>query len=146
MSAHNDLDLTCPDCGEEFRGILWAAIHAKQDPELRELLLGGELNLIACTKCGKTNFYENFLLYQDPALQLVAYVYPQADQDREAELRPLMERGFKEVQETFPIKERFTRPPQLFFGLASLVEAIREEEEAALKKEVEEARRQTKTS
>ncbi len=140
VSAFNDLDLACPDCGEEFRGTVWTAIHAQQDPELKELLLGGEMNLLACSHCGKTNFFENFLLYQDPALDLVAYVYPQADEAREAELRPLMEQGFKEVQETFPLKERFRRPPQLFFGLAALVEVIRAEEREALQKEVEAAR------
>ena len=56
MSAFNDLDITCEKCGEEFRGTVWTAIHAGVDPELKELLLGGELNMVMCTKCSHVAF------------------------------------------------------------------------------------------
>ncbi len=76
MSAFNEINVTCENCGEEFKGTIWTAIHAAADPELKQLLLGGELNILFCPKCSHTFFYEHFLLYQDPRIKLVAYVYP----------------------------------------------------------------------
>src|SRR5438445_5008359 len=98
MSTFNDIDITCEECGEEFRGTVWVAVHAGQDPELKDLLLGGELNLVSCPECGHVTFQDHFLIYQEPAAGLVAYVYPEAQRDREAELRKLMRSGVHEAQ------------------------------------------------
>jgi hypothetical protein len=140
VSAHNEIDVTCPECDNKFKGIIWTAINAKEDPELKELLLGGELNILMCPECAHTFFYEHFLLYQDPLLNLVAYVYPPDEEDQREELEILMQRGFKEAQETFDPKDRLPYGPQLFFGLDRLIEKIRVEEERLLEEEVARAR------
>src|SRR3954469_4499031 len=80
MSNFNDIDITCEQCGQEFRGTVWTAVHAGQDPELKVLLLGGELNLVMCPQCGYVAYHDRFILYQDPAAEIVAYVYPQAQE------------------------------------------------------------------
>jgi hypothetical protein len=131
MSTFNDIDVECPQCGEEFRGTVWVAIHAGQDPELKDLLLGGELNLISCPECGLISFQEQFLIYQEPAAELVAYVYPDAERGQEAELRKLMLSGFQQAQETLPKKERLSYDPVLVFGLEELIEMLRDEESLA---------------
>jgi len=41
MSAFNEIDATCVDCAEDFRATVWTAIHAKEDPELKDLMQGG---------------------------------------------------------------------------------------------------------
>ncbi len=142
MSTFNELDVTCEQCGEEFNGTVWTAIHAGEDPELKDLLLGGELNILFCPKCAHTFYYEHFLLYQDPRLRLVAYVYPPAEENRRAELEILMKRGFSEAQETFKPKDRLLYGPSLFFGLDELQARIRHEEERLVKEDVEKVRKQ----
>ena len=127
MSAYNDLDITCEQCGEEFRGTVWTAIHAGVDPELKDLLLGGELNMVMCPKCSHVAFQDHFLIYQEPADELVAYVYPENQEENREELRLMMLKGFREAQEGFEPKARLNYEPVLFFGLESLVEHINEE-------------------
>lgn len=127
MSAFNDLDIVCTQCEEEFRGTVWTAIHAGVDPELKDLLMGGELNMVACPKCGFVSFQDNFLIFQEPEDELVAYVYPENQEELRAEMHGLMMAGFKEAQLGFPEKERLAYDPVLFFGLESLVEMIQEE-------------------
>jgi hypothetical protein len=143
MSAHNEIDVECEQCGEKFKGVIWTAINAVQDPELKDLLVGGELNILFCPKCSYTFFYEHFLLYQDPRLKLVAYVYPPEQEDQRNDLEVLMQRGFEEAQAAFDAKDRLPYRPTLFFGLDELKERIKEGEEKLLEEEVAEARRRS---
>lgn len=131
MSTFNDIDIDCEHCGETFRGTVWVGVHAGQDPELKELLLGGELNLVACTHCGHVAFHDQFLLYQDPAAELIAYVYPESQQSQLEELHKLMLIGFNEAQVGVPEHERKTYQPLLVFGLESLIEMLKKEDELA---------------
>ena len=104
MSTFNDIDIECTECGQEYRGTVWVGIHAGQDPELKDLLLGGELNIVSCTGCSYVSFQERFLIYQEPAAELVAYVYPEIQHNEAAELKKLMLAGFHEAQEVLPEK------------------------------------------
>jgi hypothetical protein len=139
MSAFNDLNIECENCGEEFRGTVWTAIHAKQDPELKDLLLGGEINLIMCPDCGQVAFHDHFLIYQDPEIELIAYVYPETQASEREVLEKEMKRGFSEAQAVFETKDRFTYEPILVFGLESLVEMLHSETEEGEQYDVAEA-------
>src|SRR5580700_2358509 len=102
MSNFNEIDVKCPQCEEDFRGAVWTAVHAGTDPELKDLLLGGELNLVQCTHCGNVFYYEHFMLYQDPKEEIVAYVHRESDQEEEKLLHISMKKGFEEAQEILP--------------------------------------------
>ncbi len=140
MSVHNEVDVDCAQCGKEFKGTVWTSINARQDPELKEMLLGGEINILFCPECSHTFYYEHFLLYLDPRLNLAAYVYPLEDESHNVELEVMMKKGFAEAQATFNPKDRLTCEPTLMFGLDELQRKIREEEERVLTEEVEKAR------
>jgi len=131
MSTFNDIDISCEECGHEFRGTIWTAVHAGEDPELKELLLGGELNMVMCPECSHVAFQDHFVLYQDPPAELAAYVYP-AHQVREADsLRKMMVQSFREAQEVYAPKDRKSYDPVLLFGLEALVEMMTQEEARA---------------
>jgi len=131
MSTFNDIDIECPECGEKYRGTVWVGVHAGQDPELKDLLLGGELNLVSCPECAQVAFQEHFLIYQEPAADLVAYVYPEGQRESETELRRLMLSGFQEAQGQMPAKYHLDYEPVLMFGLESLIELLEREIEIA---------------
>lgn len=136
MSNFNDINITCEPCGEEFRGTVWTAVNAKQDPELKDILLGGELNMVMCPKCSHVGYQEHFVLYQDPAEELVAYVYPAAQQGEAEVLKVVMLQGFREAQEVYDPKDRLTYEPVLMFGLASLVDMLKTEENRAAQSQI----------
>jgi hypothetical protein len=140
VSAFNEIDVTCEECGEEFKGTVWTAVHAAQNPELKDLLLGGELNILFCPKCAHTFFYDHFLLYQDPRLKLVAYVHPIGDEHQREELEVMMHRGFDEAQAAFDPKDRLPYRPVLYFGLDQLKDDVRRREDKLVDEEVAEAR------
>lgn len=136
MSTFNDIEITCEKCGNEFRGTIWTAVHAKEDPELKVLLFGGELNLVMCLECAHVSFQDHFVLYQDPAAELVAYVHPASRAGDASTLQTIMMQGFREAQEVFDSKDRLNYDPILVFGLESLVEMMRLEEERAEESQV----------
>ncbi|MFA5975651.1 MAG: CpXC domain-containing protein [Elusimicrobiota bacterium] len=138
MSTYNDIDITCEQCGEEFQGTVWTAVHAGQDPELKELLLGGELNLIMCPECSYVTYQDHFVLYQDPQAELVAYIYPLSQKEQAEELRVMMIEGFRHAQLVYAEKNRIPYDPILLFGLESLIEMMDHEEELAEQSQIAE--------
>lgn len=128
MSTFNELDIACEECGEEFKGTIWTAIHAGQDPELKDMLLGGELNMVMCPKCSHVAYQDHFVLYQDPPAELAVYIYPPSQQSEEEFLRKAMHTSFHEAQELYGPKERKNYEPILIFGMEALVQMMEEEE------------------
>jgi len=139
MSAHNDLDITCGACTEEFQGTVWTAVNAKQDPELKDLLLGGELNLVMCPRCSQVFYHESFLIYHDSKEEVLAYVYPEEQAEQRDDIAGVMMKGFQEAQAGLPAKERLTYPPMAIFGLETLVELLHEEQPLVNQSDVAEA-------
>lgn len=127
MSNHNDIDIVCERCTSEFRGTIWTAIHAGEDPELKDILLGGELNMVMCPQCAHVSYQDHFVLYQDPQAEVVAYVYPPTAQPEVESLTKMMFKGFEDAQLAFEPKDRLTYSPVLMFGLESLVEMMTKE-------------------
>lgn len=139
MSAFNEIDITCPVCGEEFQGMVWTAVHAKEDPALKDILLGGELNLLMCPKCSHVAYQDSFVLYQDSAAELIAYIYPPAQRLDEEFLRKTMLLNFHEAQKLYEAKDKKDYEPILIFGLATFVEMMHEEESRAEQSQIAEA-------
>ncbi len=127
MSTFNEIDIACEECGEEFKGTIWTAIHAAEDAELKDILLGGELNIVMCPKCAHLAYQEHFVLYQDPLAELVAYIYPPAQRTEEDFLRKSMIVSFKDAQDIYPPHLRKDFDPLLIFGLETFVEMMEQE-------------------
>ena len=139
MSTFNDIDVECEECGEEFKGVVWTAVHAQQDPELKDLLLGGELNILFCPKCSHVAYQDHFVLYQDPLAELIAYIYPPA-QERDAEfLQKTMMVNFAEAQMVYEPKDRKDYDPILVFGLDAFVRMMEREDRRAEQSQIAEA-------
>jgi len=139
MSTFNEINISCPNCGKEYKGIIWTAIHASQDPELKDLLLGGEINLLMCPDCAHVAYQEHFILYQDPAAELVAYIYPPSQQEGEEFLHTSIMNSFKDAQAIYPPKDRKDYDPILVFGLEKFVGMMQEEDRWAAQSQVAEA-------
>jgi hypothetical protein len=139
MSAFNEIDVACENCGEEFKATVWTAVHAGEDSVLKDILFGGELNLLMCPKCSHVAYYDHFVLYQDLQAELVAYIYPAVQQVDEEFLRQSTLKSFREAQELASPKDRKDYDPLLVFGLETFIEMMREEESRAEESQVAEA-------
>ena len=65
MSQKRKHEIACPLCGREQPVELWDSITVDTDPELREELLQGRVNRVACVGCQKSFRVDKPLIYRD---------------------------------------------------------------------------------
>ncbi|OGS22492.1 MAG: hypothetical protein A2314_08325 [Elusimicrobia bacterium RIFOXYB2_FULL_50_12] len=128
VSASKLEEIRCP-CGEIFEAELWNAINASDDPELKEELLAGEINVVCCPVCGQLFYAEHFLLYQDSAAEILAFIYPSSFISQASHCMARMQEDFGRAMAELPEASRISYEPILLFGLDTLVELIHEENE-----------------
>jgi hypothetical protein len=75
--------VTCPACGREHDVKLVQNINAQTDPDAKQKLLAGELNVLAC-ECGRRTQLVSELLYYDPISELTIYVSPEGGKGEQA--------------------------------------------------------------
>jgi hypothetical protein len=128
MSISNLEEIKCP-CGEVFEAELLSAISVSDNPELKEALISGEINIVCCPACGEMFHAERFILYHDSKNELIAFVYPTSFQSQAAQCRKKMQSEFKAAVENFEDKNKIAYEPLLFFGIEELAMLLKAEQE-----------------
>lgn len=121
-------EIRCP-CGEVFEAELWNAINAQEDPELKEALQCGEINVVCCPACSQIFYAEHFVLYHDSAKELLAFVYPSSFESQATHCAAKMKEDFQRALGDNDHQHRITYEPILLFGLDVLVELLHAEDE-----------------
>jgi hypothetical protein len=137
MTISNIEKIKCPQ-GHLFEASLLSAISVADNPELKEALIAGEINLVSCPVCGEMFFAECFILYHDSENELIAFVYPLSFQEQAAQCKAKMKKEFDLALANFEERRKINYEPILLFGIEDLVLLLRseqniEDEEAILK-------------
>lgn len=130
MSFLVEKEVVCTLCEFPNQAELWSIVNVKSDPELRDILLGGELNMVECKSCRKIFYAEHFLLYHDPDSELMAFVYPLPyGQEKE--------RWETKTRDDFAKSETpVSYLPLTMFGLDALVRLVEWDEEVKVQGEI----------
>ncbi len=136
MSYLGQQESACTYCQYPNEVEVWSIINVNTDPELRDLLLGGEINMAECASCKKIFYAEHFLLYHDPAYELMAFVYPGAYLEEKPKWEEKTKIDFEGTQSTVPENERQSYLPVTLFGLDQLVFQVEDDEEHAIQGEI----------
>lgn len=128
MSFSSEQDVRCP-CGEEFEARLWSAVNAQDDPPLREEILAGQLNVVRCPICSQMLYAERFLLYHDPAQELMAFVYPKQYETEKDKWRQKTGHDFAATQQALPPEQKLRYDPLSLFGMDELVDLLTREQD-----------------
>jgi hypothetical protein len=137
MTISNLEGIKCPQ-GHLFEAELLPAISVADNPELKEALIAGEINLVCCPVCGEIFYAECFILYHDSQNELIAFVYPLSFQEQAAQCKTKMKKEFDLAVANFEDKHKIHYEPLLLFGIEDLVLLLRleqniEDEESILK-------------
>ena len=76
MSKKGTLEIECTECGAEGYLEGWASINVSLNPELKDELLDGKLNVYECDKCGTSMHIHAPLLYHDMDNEFMVQFYP----------------------------------------------------------------------
>ncbi len=129
MSVLIEKEVLCTYCRFPNAVEIWSIINVKEDPELKDLLLGGELNMAECRSCKKVFFAENFMLYHDPDAELLAFVYPHAARAEKATYEEKTRQDFETLKAASESGVSFSYTPVTYFGFDELVHVLEDEEE-----------------
>lgn len=121
-------EITC-SCGEVFEAEVVQSVSAQTQPELKEMVLAGELNIVQCPACKKFIFAEKFLLYHDAEQELLAFVYPLSMESRKVEIQESVLQQYRDLQQELVGQDRLQYQPFLLFGLDRLCDLIHLEEQ-----------------
>ncbi len=128
MSSLVQKEVKCA-CGEVFEAEIYQSISVKEDPALKDSLLGGQFNVVQCPKCRQMVYAEHFVLYHDSAQELLAFVYPTRMEAETAQIQIAMDNAFRQMQAGTPPDQQVRYQPFLLFGLDSLCDLLNIEEE-----------------
>lgn len=117
---------TCPQGCGEFETEVWSLIRADEDPELKDTILGGELNLVLCPDCGKLFYCPASVIYLDPPVDLAVFVFPE-DADRST-IEEKIKEEFALVKEGLLKELKMHSEPVIFFGVEPLKEFLDNEQ------------------
>jgi hypothetical protein len=76
MTRRRSIELECPRCSAKQKVSVYDSINVSVDPDLKEKLFKGEINVCQCEKCDQAIFVPNPLLYHDMEKELMVQFYP----------------------------------------------------------------------
>ena len=65
MSIMNDITVTCPSCEEQITVTLAESVNADRRPDLRQEIIEGTFQVVACSGCGTEFMLDPVLNYLD---------------------------------------------------------------------------------
>ena len=122
--------ISCPNCGTPYVADIYQVIDVGRQPQLKEMLLSGQLNFAVCPSCGAGGRIATPLLYHDPAHDLFMVHLPQEmpmDQIRREEL---VGRLVQQVVNQTPMDKRrgYMLQPQTMLTMQGFMEKVWETE------------------
>lgn len=122
--------ITCPVCQTNFVGDVHQIVDIGQDPELKEMFLGGYLNVVQCPSCGSVTQVGTPLLYHDPEHELFMVHVPLEMSLSHEEQQQLIGQLVRRAMDSLPPEQRrgYMLQPQTVISMQTLVEKVLEAE------------------
>ncbi len=122
--------ITCPNCRTNFQTPVFQLVDVGQQPELKQALLSGRLNVAVCPKCGAGGLLATPLVYHDPDKQLFLSLFPQEVQAKPEEQERFVGTLQGIVMQSLPADKPkgYLLNPRRFITLTSMLDTILEAE------------------
>lgn len=122
--------ITCPVCQTNFVDEVHQIVDVGQNPELKEMFLGGYLNVVQCPSCGSVTQVGTPILYHDPEHELFLVHVPMEMNLSHEDQQQLIGQMVRRAMDNLPAEQRrgYMFQPQTMISMQSLVEKVLEAE------------------
>jgi hypothetical protein len=84
------VQVQCPNCGTPFTAPVFSIIDLGANPELRQALLGGQINLAVCPNCGAGGALSAPLMVHDPENEFLGVLVPTQAQLKDVQIQKVI--------------------------------------------------------
>ena len=122
------VQLTCPSCRTPLRAQIFTLVDVSRQPELKNYLLSGQLNMVVCPNCGNVSMIAAPLIYHDPAKQIFLVHFPQQLNARPDEQERFIGDATSLLMRNLPADapKGYLLAPRRFLTMNSLIETVLE--------------------
>lgn len=122
------VQLKCPSCGRAYQTQVYTILDAHDQPEAKQALMMGQLNLAVCPHCGAAVMLAAPLLYHDAQKQLCLVYFPQEATISQQDQETFIGDATQAIGQTLPhdAPRGYLLTPRRFMTLVSLIDAILE--------------------
>lgn len=116
----------CPACGNRFQTPLDQILDVRVDPEVKQRMLSGAVNVAQCPSCGWVGRLNVPFIYHDPAKEVALLYLPTEAGRNEAERQKAAGRLTRRLSNALPPEERkgYLLNPETFITMDSLVRRV----------------------
>lgn len=124
------VQITCPNCRTVFQTPVFQLIDVDQQPELKQALLSGQVNVAVCPNCHTSGLLATPLLYHDSSKQLFWALFPQELNAKPDEQEKFIGALQQFVMQGMPadLPKGYLLNPRRFITLTSMLDALLETE------------------
>jgi len=118
------VQVQCPSCGTPFTAGVFSIIDLGANPELREPMLGGQINAAVCQKCGAGGALSAPLMVHDPENEFLGVLVPQQGQMQDMQIQQVIGEMSKALMGRLPSEQRrgYMLNPKQFYDWDSFLE------------------------
>jgi len=122
--------VTCPNCQTLYSAEVHQVVDAGRNPELKQRLLNGQLNIAVCPNCKMGGQMATALLFHDPAYELFMVHVPQELNLNHMERERLIGQLSQQAMDELPAEQRraYMLQPQMMLSMQSFMEKVLETE------------------
>ena len=118
--------IRCPQCGASYQTPVFSIIDVGQVPELKQVVLSGQLNASQCPNCRNVNYLAAPILYHDPEYEFLGVFIPTQVNIGEPQRQKIIGDMSKALMDSLPAEQRrfYMLNPQQFLSMESLTEKL----------------------
>lgn len=131
MATQPVTSVNCPNCRTPFSAPVYQIVDTQREPEVKSLLLAGQLNSVVCPHCGFQGALNTPFLYHDRELELALIYMPMEMGSTDLERQKAIGNLTNQVMNQLPAEapRGYLLQPKVFFSQENLVNALLEADE-----------------
>ena len=138
MSQMSPTDLQCPQCGNTQKTMVWSSLNVTLDPDLKDRLYAGEVNVFECEDCGEKVWINAPLLYHDMTNEFCVQYYDVEILDDSDILQRFNSDGsiaIAGIPEAFAESSKYMTRPHIVFDINEMLRYVEFRERIASPKD-----------
>lgn len=120
--------VSCPSCGTRFQTPVEQILDVRVDPEVRNRILSGRVNVAVCPSCGTAGMLNLPFIYHDPEKEVALLYLPVEVGNGEVERQQVAGRLTRQLMDSLPQEERrgYLFQPETFLTIENIVKRVLE--------------------